>query len=190
MTDAAALLGLLIAATVLGVLLMLTSGAAFGRILADLEYQVAAGLNGVRRIQSHINLRTHGNRIGLGLFVLTTSMLTFADVDLTWRTWISRVLFLLVLASYTLSSILDWLDERSQVRLLLRERERDRGGPQGPAGPSGPAGPRGVAGEPGESGSGDGGVGPAGPTGATGVQGPVGPQGQIGPQGIDGEAAP
>lgn len=150
MADAVALQALLIAATVLGVLLMLTSGAAFGRILADLEYQVAAGLNGVRRTQSHINLRTHGNRIGLGLFALITSILTFANVDLIWRTWIGRMLFLLVLLSYTISSILDWVDERRQVRLLLRERDRQGApgerGPAGPVGPQGPAGPQGVIG--------------------------------------------
>jgi hypothetical protein len=36
-----------------------------------------------------------------------------------WRTWVNRILFLVMLASYTISSILDWLDERKQVRLLI-----------------------------------------------------------------------
>jgi hypothetical protein len=32
------------------------------------------------------------------------------------------VLFVVVLACYTVSSIMDWLAERKQVRLLLREQ--------------------------------------------------------------------
>lgn len=118
---------LLLLTTMLGVLLVLVSSAAFGRIMADLEYQYAAGLNGVRRIQSWVNLRTHGNRVFLGLLALTTGVLAFTDVPDFWRVWVTRALFVGVLISYTVSSILDWRDERRQVRMLLREREAEHG---------------------------------------------------------------
>ena len=121
MIEDTALFALLLASVALGVLLLLTSGAAFGRILADLEYQYAAGLNGVRRIQSWVNLRTHGNRIILGLFALTTGVLALTDSTLLWRTWTARALFLVVLVGYTVSSVLDWIDQRRQVRILLKE---------------------------------------------------------------------
>ena len=168
---------LLILTTVLGVLLILASSAAFGRILADLEYQHDAGLNGVRRIQSRINLRTHGNRVLLGLLALITGVLVMTDAPELWRLWVTRALFVMVLAGYTTSSILDWLDERKQVRLLLKERDRERG-PAGPQGETGLTGPRGEQGLPGEAGSGGSGTGPAGPAG---IQGPIGPQGVTGP---------
>jgi hypothetical protein len=129
MGEATVMLWLQVAAIVLGVLLLLASAAAFGRILADLEYQLAAGLNGVRRIQSHINLRTHGNRIGLALFTLVAGVLGLLDAGPAWREWVARALFLAVLAGYTVSSILDWLAERAQVRLLLRERDEGLHGP-------------------------------------------------------------
>ena len=138
--DDPVLFGLLILTTVLGVLLVLASSAAFGRILADLEYQYAAGLNGVRRIQSWVNLRTHGNRVGLGLLSLISGVLVFSDVPDIWRLWVTRSLFVGVLLSYTVSSLLDWRDERRQVRLLLQERDHGVPGPVGPQGVTGPAG--------------------------------------------------
>lgn len=122
MDEADVLPALLIASITLGVLLLLVSGAAFGRILADIEYQYAAGINGVRRIQSRVNLRTHGNRILLGLFALVTGILGLTDLTIVWRTWVGRVLFLLLLMIFALASVVDWLDERSQVRYLLKER--------------------------------------------------------------------
>ena len=174
---------LLLLTTMLGVMLVVASSAAFGRILADLEYQYEAGLNGVRRIQSRINLRTHGNRILLGLLALVSGVLALSDVPDFWRIWVVRALFVFVLAGYTVSSILDWLDERKQVRILLREREQGPPGPAGPRGETGLTGPRGERGMPGESGNGGSGVGPAGPAG---IQGPTGPQGVTGPQGEHG----
>ena len=121
-----ALIGLLVATAVVALVLLVASAAAFGRIFADLEYQYAAGLNGVRRIQSRVNLRTHGNRIMLALFALFTAVLALMDVTLIWRTWAGRLLFLLVLLVYAASSVLDWRAERRQVAILLRERGEAR----------------------------------------------------------------
>lgn len=109
---------------VLSVLLALASMAALGRKLADLEYQIAAGINGVRQIQAWINVRTHANRVFLGLAFLATSILLVADTPVLWRTWVGRVLFILVLGSYTAASVLDWFDERRQVHLLLKEQRQ------------------------------------------------------------------
>ena len=168
----------------LGIVLVLASGAAFGRILADLEYQLAAGLNGVRRIQSKVNLRTHGNRIMLGVFALGVGIMGLTSLSLVWQNWISGILFLGVLTIFCASSMLDWLAERRQVGLLIRER---RAGPKGETGAPGPAGPTGATGATGETGA----AGPsgavAGTAGPAGIQGPVGPQGVTGPPG---EAAP
>ena len=111
----------------LGVLLVLTASAALGRKLSDLEYQIEAGINGIRRIQSHINVRVHANRVLLGLVFIATNVLTLADAPLLWRTWIGRVLFILVLVDFTMSAVLDWFSERQQVRLLLREKQQQVG---------------------------------------------------------------
>ena len=70
-SETEALIGLLVATAVVALVLLVASSAAFGRIFADLEYQYAAGLNGVRRIQSRVNLRTHGNRILLALLLIS-----------------------------------------------------------------------------------------------------------------------
>lgn len=116
------LLGLLLATLGLSMALVLVSSAAFGRILADLEYQHLAGLNGVRRIQSAVNLRTHGNRVLLGLVFLVLAVLVLMDVQEIWRVWTSRLLLVTMLLAFAASSVCDWLDERRCVRLLLTER--------------------------------------------------------------------
>jgi hypothetical protein len=118
---------------VLSLTLILASMATLGRKLADLEYQMLVGLNGVRRIQAWINARTHGNRVFLGLTFLTISILPLTAVSPFWQTWIKWVMSILVLLAYTASSVLDWLDERRQVKLLLREREAnaEAGAPHG-----------------------------------------------------------
>jgi hypothetical protein len=118
---------LLVLVGVLSLTLILASMATLGRKLADLEYQSVAGINGVRRIQAWINARTHANRVFLGLTFLATSVLTISDIPPLTRTWIGRVLFILVLLAYTVSSVLDWLDERAQVKILLRENQSRTG---------------------------------------------------------------
>ena len=174
MDDSEAMTAVLSLTVALSLALMIASSAAFGRILADLEYQYAAGLNGVRRIQSWVNLRTHGNRVLLAVFALVVAALGLIGVDGVLRAWVLRLLFVLVLLTYTASSILDWIAERKQVRLLLTEGDHGLPGPVGPQGERGPAGPAGPAG------NGGSGAGPAGPAG---IQGPIGPQGVTGPAG-------
>lgn len=112
---------LLVGTVAVSLLLVMASTATLGRKLADIEYQYETGLNGVRRIQSWINVRMHANRILLGLAFLVTSILTLANAPDPVRIWVGRVLLLGVLLSYTVSSILDWRDERRQVRMLLRD---------------------------------------------------------------------
>lgn len=117
------LVGLLAAIVGMSMLLLLFSAATLGRKLSDIEYQKAAGVNGVSRIQAIINARTHANRVFLGLTFLVVSILGFVDFPPVIETWVARVLFLLMLGFYTASSVLDWLDERRQMRLLLREQQ-------------------------------------------------------------------
>jgi hypothetical protein len=117
------LVGLLVAIIGMSLLLLLFSAATLGRKLSDIEYQRAAGTNGVARIQAIINARTHANRVFLAVTFLIVSVLGFVPFSPVIETWVARVLFLMVLGSYTASSVLDWLDERHQVRLLLREQQ-------------------------------------------------------------------
>jgi hypothetical protein len=124
MTDDPVLVGLAAAIIGMALLLLLFSSATVGRKLSDIEYQRAAGVNGVDRIQAIINARTHANRVFLALTFLIVSILGFVDVPPEIKTWVARVLFLLMLGSYTAASVLDWIDERRQVRLLLKEKER------------------------------------------------------------------
>lgn len=129
MMDDPVLVGLLVAIIGMAMLLLLFSAATLGRKLSDIEYQRAAGVNGVDRIQAVINARTHGNRVFLALTFLIVSILAFVDLPIEIKTWVARVLFLSMLGFYTASSVLDWLDERRQVALLLKEKQeslRDR----------------------------------------------------------------
>lgn len=119
------LLGLVVI-LVLAVLLVLASTATLGRKLADMEYQEVAGINGVRRIQAWVNVRTHGNRIGLGITAIVIGILILASVPLFWLVVIVVVLLICVFAGYAYSSIQDWLDERKQVHLLLAEQRAVR----------------------------------------------------------------
>lgn len=123
MTEATALYVLLLLTLALSLLLVLVSSAAFGRILSDIEYQQLTGINGVRRIQSRVNLRTHGNRIVLGLVFGTLAVLALIEMPELWRVWAGRGMLVLMLAGYAVSSVLDWCDERRQVRYLLKERD-------------------------------------------------------------------
>jgi len=60
----------------------------------------------------------------LGLVGVAT-ILAFVDLPPVIETWITRTLFLVMLGSYTASSVLDWRDERRQVRLLLQEQQAE-----------------------------------------------------------------
>lgn len=123
MTGDPVLVGLLAAIIFMSLLLFMFAAAMLGRKLSDIEYQRAAGTNGVSRIQSIINARTHANRLFLAFTFLVVSVFGFVDFPPVIETWVARVLFLLMLGVYTVSSVIDWLDERRQVRLLLTEQQ-------------------------------------------------------------------
>ncbi len=124
MTEGALLFGLLLLTLGLSLILVLTSAAAFGRILSDIEYQHLAEINGVRRIQSFVNLRMHGNRVLLGLVFGTLAVMALIDMPELWRIWAGRVLLVLLLVAYAASSVFDWFAERRQVAILMREQRQ------------------------------------------------------------------
>lgn len=111
---------MLIGIIILSGLLVVASSATLGRKLADIEYQRAARINGVLRIQAYINARTHGNRVYMGVVFLTSSILSLLPTDPEWRLSVTRVLLLSMLGSYTVASILDWIDEHRIMQLQLR----------------------------------------------------------------------
>jgi hypothetical protein len=113
--------GLLIVSLVLSVLLVLISAGATGSHLATLQYQRASGVNGIRQIQAWKNLRTHGNGVCLGLVFIVVTVMLLAGAPEIWRQWVNRVLFTLLMMTFTGSSVLDWLGDREQMRLLLSE---------------------------------------------------------------------
>lgn len=123
MTGDPVLVGLLAAIIFMALLLLLFASATLGRKLSDIEYQKVAGINGILRIQAIINARTHANRVFLALTFLIVSTFGFVDFPPVIETWIARVLFLSMLAVYTASSILDWRDDRRQVRLQVAEQQ-------------------------------------------------------------------
>jgi hypothetical protein len=123
--DDPTLFWMLIGTLVLSVLLLFASGMTLGRKVADLEYQLAKDINGIRRIQSWVNIRTHANRVFLALAFLIVALLSLLiDVQSFWRVWIDRVLLILVLVNYTVSSVLDWLDDRRLMALDLAEHAK------------------------------------------------------------------
>lgn len=113
---------LLMVSMVLSVMLIIVSTAALGRKLADLEYQELAGLDGVRKIQSWINVRMQANRIFLGLTFIVFSSLLLAGAPEGLRTWAFRIMFALLLAGFVVSALLDWRAERHQLQILMREQ--------------------------------------------------------------------
>lgn len=104
----------------LSIPLFIISLMAVGKHVADLQYQVAANLNGIRWIQSWINLRTHANRVAFAFAFTLTSVLGIFDVEYITRSWIGRVVFLIVLVAFLLSAILDWFAENRQLKILMQ----------------------------------------------------------------------
>ena len=147
MLDPTSAFWLALTTIVLSIFVIVGSALAFGRILADLEYQETAGLNGVRHIQSHVSLRTQGKRIMLGLFGLTLGIMALTTLDIAWQYSFAGLLFLLILLLFGVSSVLDWFSERESVRILFHEREARLSGTPGPKGDTGPAGPQGEPGQ-------------------------------------------
>lgn len=112
---------LLWAAILVSVVLGFLSTAALGRQYADLEYQREINLNGIRKIQSWVNMRIHSNRIALAVSYTITSIISIVDYNIVGRMWISRVLFLTILLAFTASALLDWLAERRQVKIIVND---------------------------------------------------------------------
>jgi uncharacterized membrane protein YcjF (UPF0283 family) len=110
------LLGVVIVASLL---LILLSGASVGRKATDLEYQYAAGINGIRRIQSWMNIRTHTNRVLFGLAFMFSSIIGLTDLWTLQRPWIGRMIFLFVLLAFLYSAIRDWLADRKMVLMRI-----------------------------------------------------------------------
>jgi flagellar biosynthesis protein FliQ len=114
--------GTLIAA----ILLIIVSSMMVGRVLADLEYQLATDINGIRRIESRVNRRTHVNRIVLGIAYVLTTILVLLEINPPTLLWVNRLVAILVLLSFTGTSVLDWFDARKQMEYLVQEQARDR----------------------------------------------------------------
>lgn len=118
------ILGLLFwSSVILGVPLLIVSMMAVGKHVADLQYQIARRLNGIRWIQSWTNLRIHSNRVLFAIAFLSTSILGLFDVEVTTRIWVGRIGFLVVLLAFTISAFFDWAAEAKQLRILLRYEE-------------------------------------------------------------------
>lgn len=117
------LAALLIGSVLLAVLLILAATAAIGRKLTDLEYQVARGITGAPRIQSWIALRTQIDRALLGIVFVIINSLLLAGAPEIWRMWTNRVAWTVLLSLVLISAVLDWLDERRQVRLVIAHED-------------------------------------------------------------------
>ena len=92
---------------------------AVGKHASELQYQIARRLNGIRWIQSWINLRIHTNRVVFAAAFFTTSVLGLTTVDIISRTWIGRMLFMCVLSAFLISAVMDWCAEAKQLKILL-----------------------------------------------------------------------
>jgi hypothetical protein len=117
---------LLVVSIAIGILLILISMAAAGRSAADLERQAERGVSGSPRIQAWVNLRTYLNRVAFGGVFVTINIMLVAGAPEVWRMWTFRTLWTVLLASYLLTSVLDWAAEREQVRLSMRELADER----------------------------------------------------------------
>lgn len=104
-------------------ILLLVSTMAVGKHVSDLQYQRASGLNGIRWTQSWVNLRTHANRVVFAFVFAATSVMGIVDAPQWMRTWYGRILFLITLFMYMLSSLLDWKAEHKQLLTLLKYEE-------------------------------------------------------------------
>src|SRR5215213_2460427 len=112
------------ASVVMSIPLLGISMDAVGKHLADLQYQIVKKLNGIRWIQSWINLRIHSNRVLFAAIFLTTGILGIADADDILRAWVGRSLFLGLLVIYTISASLDWKAEAKQVEILAEHENQ------------------------------------------------------------------
>lgn len=96
---------------------------AVGKHLSELLYQREKRLNGIRWIQTWINLRIHSNRVAFATAFAITSIFGLFDVDYLTRMWLGRVLFIGILTIYLVSAIMDWIAEARQLRILMKYEE-------------------------------------------------------------------
>jgi hypothetical protein len=107
--------GVIMLAGVLSVVLVIFASASAGRKFTDRDLLMLRGINGVRRIE-------------------IISIMTLADAPGEWRAWFFRASLLAVLMSFTVSAVLDWIDDRAQLRMVMQEefrvaeKESHRGG--------------------------------------------------------------
>lgn len=112
-------LTILFSAVLLGATLM-----SLGNVLNDIVYQRARRINGIRKIQSHVNLRTDVNRVVLATVLGTISILGIMyPNDILYVFYISRLLLLGALLMFMISSLLDIFAETKQLEILLRTEE-------------------------------------------------------------------
>jgi hypothetical protein len=112
---------IVILAGLFSVTLVIFSSATIGRKLADRDVLDIRGINGVRRIEITIKIRTQANRLLLGLVFGLIAILILVDAPPEWRAWSSRLGIMIMLASFTFASIQDWRDDREQLRLVMKE---------------------------------------------------------------------
>src|SRR5688572_29082933 len=110
---------LLWASIILSLVLMIISLMSVGKHASELQYQKARKLNGIRWIQSWINLRIQGNRVFFALAFCVTSIIGIVEVEFLLRSWIGRSLFFGVLIAFTVSAAMDWMAEAKQLKILL-----------------------------------------------------------------------
>lgn len=112
---------ILIISVVCAIILFSVSMATLGRQISDLEYQVAVNINGIRRLQSWINIRIQACYIFMAFVFITTSLLGLAGASLEVRLWVNRSLYLVLLGLFMFNTILAWMAEQRQVQLLIGE---------------------------------------------------------------------
>lgn len=97
------------------------STAALGSQYSDLQYQIEANINGIRQIQSKINIRINFNRMLVALVFAGASIIILADANIYLRGWIVRLGFLSILVAFTVSSVLDWTAHKKQIKYLMSD---------------------------------------------------------------------
>lgn len=107
------------------IILALFGSMGCGRKLGDIEYQRARNINGIRWIQSWINLRVQIERVLLALAFLITSIMNLIDAPLLIRMWTSRAAFVCIIIIVMTFSVLDWLAELRQMHILIDEENKN-----------------------------------------------------------------
>jgi hypothetical protein len=126
MTEDDVLTALLPISILLGVLTAFVATAAAGRTIADLERQQERSITGAPRIQGWVNLRITLTFMAFGVFFVIVNAMLWVGAPELWRMRVNRWGWTLLLASFLLTAVLNWIAERTQVRLSLRELAASR----------------------------------------------------------------